>query len=126
MRRWRLTLPRPAARRSLAPNTEDMLAFQIRSARLPAPQRQYPFAKPERRFTADFAWPSLLLLVEIDGQVHRIRESFAAGFERDQWIFFSRWRKLRVSPAQVRSGEALRIVERALAAAPAVQETVRP
>ena len=105
-------------RRSLARDWEQEFAFQIKVARLPAPQRQYPFAKPERAFMADFAWPAVWLLVEIDGAVHRIADRFAGDFERDQWIFFSRWRKLRISPSQVRSGEGIRLLERALSSRP--------
>ncbi len=92
------------------------LSRQIRLAGLPAPILEYPFAKTEgRKFRADLAFPSLLLLVEIDGAVHRIKARFQGDLERDQWLFFSPWRKLRVSPAQVRSGAALHLVEQALA-----------
>jgi hypothetical protein len=90
------------------------LAFQLRAVGAPSPQREYPFAKPERAFRADLCWPALWLIVEVDGAVHRLKGQFTRDFERDQWIFFSRWRKLRVSPAQVRSGIALQLVERAL------------
>ena len=96
------------------------LSFQIKAARLPAPIREFPFAKPQRAFRADLAFPALRLLVEVDGSVHRIKERFRGDLERDQWIFLNlpTWRKLRVSPRQVRSGEALQLVERALALAP--------
>ena len=99
-------------------NYELELFKQIRLAGLPLPLPHYPFAKPQRRFKADWAYPDLCLLIEIDGQVHRIRDKWERDLERDQWIFFSEWRKLRVSPAQVRSGEALELVRKALAREP--------
>jgi hypothetical protein len=92
-----------------------MLAGQLRRAGLPAPLLEYPFAKHlGRRYKADLAYPSLGLLVEVDGMVHRVKARFVADLERDQIIFQLGLRKLRVSPAQVRDGRALELVRAAL------------
>ena len=95
------------------PNSR-LLADQIAAAGLQAPILEYRFAPP-RKWRADLAYPERHLLIEIDGAVHRIKGRFQADLERDQAIFFGNWEKLRVSPAQVRSGEALKLVRRALA-----------
>lgn len=93
-----------------------LLAGQIKRAGLPAPCLEYPFAKHlGRRYRADLAYPSLQLLIEVDGMVHRIKARFAADLERDQVIFQLGLRKLRVSPKQVRDGRALELVKQALA-----------
>lgn len=76
-------------------------------------ERQYLFA-PGRKYRADFFFPDHNLIVEIDGAVHRIKARFKADIERDQVIFFLGYRKLRISTAQVRSGEAVQLIERAL------------
>lgn len=112
----RVTAPRLGRlpRRNEGGGTPRDLDGQLRLVGLPAPVLEYPFAKPERAYRADLAWPNLRLLVEVDGAVHRIKERFSADLLRDQVIFFMGWRKLRVSPMQVRNGEALRLVERAL------------
>lgn len=47
---------------------EHLLALQIRSHGLPAPERQYRFAADlGRDYRLDFAWPDRRLCVEVDG-----------------------------------------------------------
>lgn len=99
---------------------EAQLALQIRAAGLPAPVREYR-ALPPRRWRIDFAWPTLPhpLGVEIDGGVWtRGRHTRGAGYEADaekaNELTLAGWRLLRVSGGQVRSGAALRWIERAL------------
>jgi hypothetical protein len=103
------------ARLATGDENSRLLAGQLELAGFPAPTLEYRFAAP-RKWRADLAYPDKRLLIEIDGAVHRIKARFKADLARDQAIFFmSGWRKLRVSPAQVRSGEALELVKRALA-----------
>ena len=45
---------------------EELLAFQMRAAGLPEPEREYRFHE-KRRYRADFAWPDHRLLVEGEG-----------------------------------------------------------
>lgn len=42
---------------------EETLAFHLKAAKLPAPEREYRF-DPERRWRFDFAWPDQMLAVE--------------------------------------------------------------
>ena len=47
---------------------EEIFAYQLKQAGLPAPVRQHPFAKcVSRLYKADFAWPDERLIVEING-----------------------------------------------------------
>ncbi len=93
----------------------DMLAFQCSLAGLPAFEREHVFAAP-RKWRFDLALPPLLFAVEVDGAVHRIKERFNRDLEKHQAAFLARWSVFRVSPAQVKSGEALHLVEQALRA----------
>lgn len=45
---------------------EDNLFAFLRGIRCPEPQRQYQF-DPARKWQIDFAWPEVMLAVEIDG-----------------------------------------------------------
>jgi very-short-patch-repair endonuclease len=100
---------------------EAALAFQIKALGLPAPAREFVFAPP-RKFRFDFAWPQLLLPLglEVDGATWAGgRHSRGSGIEKDcekYSIAAARgWRVIRVVPAQIKSGVAVRWVEEALA-----------
>ena len=93
---------------------EQDLAEQIEQAGLALPILEYAFAKPERKFRADLCWPSLKLIVEIEGAVHRIKARYKTDIERRQWCFLHDWRILPILPEQVKNGEALVLVEQAL------------
>ena len=99
------------------PDYEEMLAGQLKLAGVTGFVRQYRFCAG-RRYRADFFFPDRNLIVEIEGQVHAIKGRWKASFERDQVIFFLLIRLLKVSTAQVRGGEALSVIERALKAIP--------
>lgn len=98
---------------------EDLLAFQIKAAKLPEPVRQHCYAPP-RRFRADFAWlvPNGLL-VEVQGGVytrkaHGSITGVLADIERLNFATLYGWRLLRVTPQMIESGEALKLIEAAL------------
>lgn len=104
---------------------EELLAFQLRAAKLPAPIRQWRFAAP-RKYTADFGWPVddyAPLAVEIQGGIWlrgQSGHSSGTGILRDilkaQEYALRGIRYLPVTPDQVKSGEALQIIERLLRA----------
>ena len=101
-------------------DAEDMLALHMMLSGLPAPERQYPFAKPERRWQADFAWPDQRLIVEVDGGLwtgggHSTGTGRMRDMERDNWCVLHGWRVLRFSTAQARDGSAIPVIEAALA-----------
>ena len=94
---------------------EDELAWQLSAAGLPEPRRQSKF-HTQRKWKADFFWPSLHLIVEVDGgaYVHG-RHTTGAGYEkdreRDAEAMMLGYRVLRVTPKQVTSGIALKWIE---------------
>lgn len=105
--------PQPP-RGKLKPRYEKMLADQCIAAGILAFVGQYEF-HPERNWRIDLAWPAQKLAVEVDGAVHRIKGRFDSDLEKHQALFLDHWRLLRVSNKQVRDGEAVKLVARALA-----------
>lgn len=104
--------------RSARPNArfEDLLAFQIRSARLPEPARQFRFAPP-RKFTADFAWPDARLLLEVQGGIwkrgggaHSHPLDIERDIEKGQNAALGGWLVMPVTTDQCTSGEALQLL----------------
>ena len=88
---------------------------QIRLAGLPTPQLNYPFTKAiGRRHEADLCWPSLKLIVEVNGAPHRIKARYLADVERSQLIFTLGYRSFAVLPKECASGRALELVRAAL------------
>ncbi|MCC6530943.1 MAG: DUF559 domain-containing protein [Burkholderiales bacterium] len=118
---WRA---KPAGARRIARQTslatlasvpqEAILRDSIVSAGLPEPYREFTW-HPTRGWRLDLAWPERRLAIEIDGGVHRIRDKFARDIERHNTLTLAGWRYIRVSPDQVRTGEALELVRQLLA-----------
>lgn len=96
------------------PDYSKMLLAQMELAGLPAPKPEFKF-HATRGWRIDAAYPDRLIAIEIEGAVHRLKDRFQRDMEKYQELFLAGWRLLRVSTAQVRSGAALRLVERALA-----------
>ena len=112
-----------------------VLAVQCRQAGLPAPVREHRF-HPVRRWRLDLAWVDHRVGVEVDGGAFRRRPCPSCGAAvvmggrhtsgpgfRDDCVKLGEaaalgYRIIRVMPEQVKSGEALGWVERALAWAP--------
>jgi hypothetical protein len=96
-----------------------LLAQQIRDAKLDDPILEYAFAAQlggnGRGWQFDLCWPIRRLAFEVDGAVHRIKAQFKTDMEKHQEAMRLNFRTIRVSPAQVRSGEALEFVRRELA-----------
>jgi very-short-patch-repair endonuclease len=101
---------------------EEMLAWQIRVSRLPAPQREWRF-DPARRWRFDFAWPDLMIAAEVDGGTHTGgRHVRGVGYENDCIKLCAAvdtgWRVYRFTAAMVTDGRALTYLGRALTPAP--------
>lgn len=112
------TFKREAAR-AKRERWEELFALQVRSSRLlPPPEKQVRF-HPERGWRLDFAWPTLRLAVEIEGLVpggkgrHQTIDGMTEDLVKYNEALCLGWRVLRVSQAQVRSGQALEWAERA-------------
>lgn len=98
---------------------EEEFALQVRGSRvLPQPERQVRF-HPTRGWRLDFGWPELRLAVEVEGLVpggkgrHQTIGGMTADLVKYNEALCLGWRVLRVSQAQVRSGQALEWAERA-------------
>ena len=112
------------ARRTAA-NPVDLLVFQCKAAKLPEPKREYRF-HATRRWRFDVAFFSRcewedhpMLAVEVDGGVYvQGRHSRGAGIEADMEKYAEAmmlgWRILRVTPQQLKNGEAYFLIDRAL------------
>lgn len=97
---------------------EETLFWQIRLAGLPLPEREFR-ALPDRWFRWDLAWPDRRLLLEVQGGVWKKGgHSSGAGINRDtekgNLATLAGWRQLHVTVNQIRSGQALEWVTRAL------------
>lgn len=97
---------------------EQLLMFQIRSARLPTPEREVRF-HDKRKWRFDLAWPAHMLAMEIDGGTNAGgRHTRGKGFENDceklNAASVLGWRVLRATSAMVKDGRALQAVEAAL------------
>ena len=94
---------------------EDALWHKLVAKRLPLPQREYRF-HPTRKWRFDFAWPDLMLAVEVDGGEYvQGRHSRARGMRDDNTKINEAqrigWVVLRFVGSQVKSGEALATIE---------------
>lgn len=95
---------------------ELTLAQHIEAMRLPKPVRQYQFI-PGRRFRADFAWPDLMLIVEVDGGIHTNgRHNRGTGFEKDRirdgLALEAGWIVYRCTPDMVAKGMAVETIRK--------------
>lgn len=109
--------PRPAKVKS-GSYLEAIFADQVSIAGLPCPTREHRF-HPVRRWLFDFAWPVFRLALEIEGGLyHKGRHTTLSGFTKDCEKYnvatLMGWRVLRVTGAQVKSGEALNWIQEGL------------
>ena len=110
------------SRRSIS--LEDDMAWQIKAAGLPVPEREVCVI-PGRRYRSDFCFRDARLVVEIEGGIFAQRNtggtsghSSAAGILRDitksNAYTLHNWRLIRAAAPHVRNGEALGWVAEAL------------
>jgi Protein of unknown function (DUF559) len=105
-----------------APNaySERFLAA-CRVAGLPEPVPEYPFAAPERKYRADFAFVEHKVIVEVEGGVwrkgggaHSHPLNILRDMERTNEATIRGWRLLRFVPEKLLSEETLATVKKAL------------
>ena len=90
---------------------ETALALQLRGVKLPQPEREFRF-HPVRKWRFDFAWPSALLAVEVEGGLfirgrHSRGLGMIADLEKYATAMLMGWRVLRVADKHVKNGAAL-------------------
>lgn len=99
-------------------NAEELLALHIRAAKLWEPVREYRFDSV-RKWRFDFAWPNILLAAEVEGGIwtggrHTRGKGFLDDCEKYNQAAMAGWKVLRFPVEVIVSGEALRIIEKAL------------
>lgn len=109
------TLPGPLRGDS---ELELILTNRIERAGLPLPERQFRFC-PTRRWRADFAYPSAMLLIEVDGGAYvGGRHTRGAGFEADcekaSTAAALGFRVVRVTGRMIKDGRAVLLIRQAL------------
>jgi len=99
---------------------EEAMHFQIKCIKnIPEPEREFKF-HPRRKWRFDFAWPNNgLIALEIEGGTYaKSRHTSAKGFhcdcEKYNTATILGWKVLRVDSKQVKSGQALEWLEKAL------------
>lgn len=98
---------------------EEAFALQLRAMKLPTPEREYKF-HPSRNWRFDFAWPDLLLAVEIEGGIwgkggHSTGQGITRDIEKGNEASRHGWKVFRFTGQHVTSGHAIRYIEAVLA-----------
>ena len=94
------------------------ISIQMRAIKLLSPVLEHRFAPP-RKWRFDFCWPDRMVALEVDGGTWtQGRHTRGAGYERDcekrNAATELGWRVYNVTPAMIRSGYALDLLERVL------------
>lgn len=97
----------------------DTMAFQLRAARLSSGMETEHRFHPKRRWRFDFAWPSRMVALEVEGGTyaggrHTRGAGYAADIEKYNEAALCGWRVLRADAKQVADGRALNWAARAL------------
>jgi len=97
---------------------ELALLQQIRAVGLPEPIREFVFL-PGRKYRADFAYPDVRLLIEVEGGVygtggHSTGRGITRDIEKGNAAVLEGYRVIRCSGEHVTSGQCLTWIEHAL------------
>jgi hypothetical protein len=98
------------------------IPLQSGAVRIHAPRREHRF-HPTRRWRFDHAWPAHKVALEVEGGIFTGgRHSRGAGMLKDMEKYNEAqllgWRVFRVTPEQLRRGEATLLIARALGVRP--------
>lgn len=111
---------RPRASRPAGPShLEEAFALHLLAERLPAAQREYRFARPERQWRFDFAWPELMVAAEVEGGTrsggrHTRGSGYEADCEKYNAAALRGWRVFRFTGAMVLKGQAVGVIAEAI------------
>jgi very-short-patch-repair endonuclease len=96
--------------RSQRERLEEMLWNRIQDALLPLPVRQFHWAKPERKYRSDFAYPQDRILIEVQGGIwaknpgrHNRGSGYQSDSARDNLAALKGWKLLRFTEAMIKS-----------------------
>lgn len=85
---------------------EELFAQQLHLTKLSKPTRQYPYLRGSRH-SLDFAWPDLMLGVEVQGMAHRVKGRFQDDIKKRAKGLLQGWRVLEVDGASIKDGTAM-------------------
>ena len=96
----------------------EALMFQLQLAGLPLPEREFLFHK-RRKWRFDFAWPDLLIAVEVEGGVfsggrHVRGQGYESDCEKYNEAQLIGWMVLRFTPGMIKRGKADQVIEKAI------------
>lgn len=88
---------------------------------LPPPETEYPFARSiKRRWRFDYAWPDLMLALEIEGGIwrrgggaHSRPANILRDIEKYNAATLLGWRLIRATPEMARDGRLLDLLQQA-------------
>lgn len=107
------TYKRPQERSHL----EIALLDDIKTAGLPIPEEEYKFF-PTRKWKFDFAYPDLMIAIEVEGGIWGGRHTSGIGFQNDCEKYdvaaLMGWKLLRFPPNMISSGVAIQFISLAL------------
>ena len=85
---------------------EALFSQQLAMTNLPPPVRNYLYLRGSRH-ELDFAWPDLMLGVEVQGLAHRIKEKFKTDIKKRAQGLLQGWTILEVGGAEIKDGTAM-------------------
>jgi very-short-patch-repair endonuclease len=99
----------------MSSDLEETFALQVRALKLSEPVREYQFM-PGRKFRFDFAWPELMLAVELDGGTwsggrHTTGQGFQGDCRKLNLAVSLGWQVYRGDSVMVKSGELVGFIE---------------
>jgi very-short-patch-repair endonuclease len=109
-----------SAQPSVKSRGEEALAEQIARLKLPAPSREFRFARSiGREWRFDFCWPRRKIAVEVEGGFsgksrHMSNDGYTEDCRKYSEAAILGWCVLRFTTSQVVNGEAIEMIERAL------------
>lgn len=110
---------KPVKVKKLPPRSdiEALMSQQIMLGGLPKPVEWPERFRPieDRRIEVDFCWTDRRVILEVDGNVHRIKGTFKRSFERSFLLLMDNWNVLHVGGDEVRSGLAFDWLQQFLA-----------
>jgi hypothetical protein len=109
---------RTAINQQAEEETAQTLLQHLRGVDLPEPKREYVF-HPRRKWRFDFAWPVYRIALEVNGGAwtqgrHTRGEGYIEDLNKLNEAQLLGWQVYQVTPAQVKTGQAIGLIERAL------------
>lgn len=96
----------PVMEKPFGSDLEELFAQQLSLTQLPKATRQYLHLRGSKH-SLDFAWPDLMLGVEVQGHVHRIKANFRGDIQKRAKGLLQGWRVLEVGGAEIKDGTAM-------------------